>query len=172
MVNRRHDALVARLRLMIDESQAEEVAQEASLKVLEAIDRVDADFLEPYWFSTARNIAISRLRHIKVRKQVEPLLVAEMEQQIRFDPISQDYVKDWERALMVEAVNAMPPICRNVFIYRKIEERSHKEIAELMGISVNTVQNHLSAGMKFCRQFVSERLESASPEIKPSDLSA
>ncbi|MDG0980247.1 MAG: RNA polymerase sigma factor, partial [Halieaceae bacterium] len=50
----------------------------------------------------------------------------------------------------------LPPVCRNVFIFRQIEGYSKKEIAEKMGISINTVDNHLTHGMKLCRRYLKE----------------
>ena len=40
-------------------------------------------------------------------------------------------------------VNKLPPKCRTVFIMRKIDELSHAEIADRLGISRNMVEKHL-----------------------------
>lgn len=40
-------------------------------------------------------------------------------------------------------VNQLPPKCRTVFLMRKIDELSHAEIAERLGISRNMVEKHL-----------------------------
>lgn len=40
-------------------------------------------------------------------------------------------------------VNKLPPKCRHAFILRKVNELSHTEIAEHMGISRNMVEKHL-----------------------------
>lgn len=44
---------------------------------------------------------------------------------------------------MAVIVNKLPPKCRTVFIMRKIDELSHTEIAERLGISRNMVEKHL-----------------------------
>lgn len=44
---------------------------------------------------------------------------------------------------LVDAVETLPPKCRQVFILRKFEELSHGEIAERLGISRNMVEKHL-----------------------------
>jgi RNA polymerase sigma-70 factor (ECF subfamily) len=44
---------------------------------------------------------------------------------------------------LVEAVDSLPPKCRAVFVLRKIEELSHAEITEHLGISRNMVERHL-----------------------------
>lgn len=40
-------------------------------------------------------------------------------------------------------VGTLPPKCRSVFIMRKIDDLSHAEIAERLGISRNMVEKHL-----------------------------
>lgn len=40
-------------------------------------------------------------------------------------------------------VGKLPPKCRSVFIMRKIDDLSHAEIAERLGISRNMVEKHL-----------------------------
>jgi len=163
LVKERRDVLIGALGSMLDTAQAEEVAQEACLRVLQVLDRIDRENLAAYWFRSARNIALSRLRRERVSLLAEPLLSREMELRIAESDSGLRYESDWERSLMLEAINAMPPVCRNVFIYRKMEGRSHREIATLMGISVNTVQNHLASGMKFCRRYVREALDESLP---------
>jgi len=47
-----------------------------------------------------------------------------------------------------EIIEQLPPKRKEVFIKRKYQELPVKEIAALMGISPNTVENHLSAAQK------------------------
>lgn len=163
VVTRHSGALLRALFKMLPPAEAEEVLQEASLKVWSCLYSVDLDAQKPYWFRTARNIAISRLRHEKVHRAAIHLL--EPLEQIRsVTDTAESHETEESQALLLEAINELPPVCRNVFVFRKIEGYSQKEIAEKLGVSVNTVENHISNGMKFCRKFISRRLSMQSSE--------
>ncbi len=49
--------------------------------------------------------------------------------------------------LISEAINTLPPKCRLVFRLIKEEGLKYKEVAELLGISAKTVQNHMIKAM-------------------------
>ncbi|MFM1792525.1 MAG: hypothetical protein RLZZ252_879 [Bacteroidota bacterium] len=48
-------------------------------------------------------------------------------------------------------VDKLPTRCRQVFLLSRVHELSHKEIAELMDISVKTVENQMGFALKFLR---------------------
>ena len=52
------------------------------------------------------------------------------------------------------AVAALPPKRRKVYLMRKVYGMSHKEIASNLGITVSTVEAHLSKAFKDCRRQV------------------
>ena len=158
LIERYRGQLIVALGSMLDSSDLEEVVQEASLKVYLNLESIDADALKAYWFRTARNLAISRLRHQKVVRHFAPDIAdALLDRQSRLDS-ERVYHDDWSRQVLVDAINRLPPVCRNVFIFRQIEGYSKKEIAETMNISIHTVDNHLTHGMKLCRRYLKETL--------------
>ena len=68
--------------------------------------------------------------------------------------LEQEVVDEEDKRLLLNAINTMPPICRKVFVLRKIEGFSHSEIATQLHISKNTVENHITKGMKLCREYI------------------
>lgn len=165
VVTQHSGPLFRALLKMLPPAEAEEVLQEASLKVWSCLYSVDIDVQKPYWFRTARNIAISRLRHDKVHRAAIQLLEP-LEQTRAVADTAESHETEESQVLLVEAINRLPPVCRNVFVFRKIEGYSQKEIAEKLGVSVNTVENHISNGMRLCKQFISSRLSVQSSEIE------
>lgn len=158
LIGRYRGQLIAALGSMLDSSDVEEVVQEASLKVYLNLDSIDIDGVKAYWYRAARNLAISRLRHKKVMRHFAPdITEALLEQQSQADA-DRVYHDAWSKHVLVDAINRLPPVCRNVFIFRQIEGYSKKEIAEKMSISINTVDNHLTHGMKLCRRYLKETL--------------
>lgn len=158
LIERYRGQLLAALGSMLDSSDLEEVVQEASLKVYLNLESIEVDAIKAYWYRTARNLAISRLRHQKVVRHFAPdITEALLDLQSQADS-ERVYHDAWSRQVLIDAINRLPPVCRNVFIFRQIEGYSKKEIAEKMGISIHTVDNHLTHGMKLCRRYLKETL--------------
>jgi RNA polymerase sigma-70 factor (ECF subfamily) len=164
IVSLKRRALIAALSPLLDVDQAEDAAQEAALRVYQILDRLEAHYLEAYWFRTARNLALSKLRQDKTRVDVQPLLVLNAQMQSPDNDGHNQYHLQSERELMVQAINALPPACRNVFIARKIEGKTQREIADELAISINTVQNHLTQGMKLIRRFIATQQSGVQPQ--------
>ena len=54
------------------------------------------------------------------------------------------------------AVDRLPPLCRRVFVLRKVYRLSHDEIAEVLGISHSTIEKHVAKGLIRCRDYLRE----------------
>jgi RNA polymerase sigma factor (sigma-70 family) len=115
-----------------------------------AKNREEIRSIRAFALTVARNVALSWLRH----KQVVPIeLVADLEQLELLDERSQvDEIVNThqELALLAQAVARLPTRCRQVFTLRKVYGLSQKEIAAELGISENTVEQHLAKGMRLC----------------------
>jgi RNA polymerase sigma-70 factor (ECF subfamily) len=163
-----HDAVFGRiietLIPLIGSVEGEEIAQEALLKVFLLIqknnpfDKFHESLfaMKPLVFVIAKNMALSRIRHRKVRERfhdIERLKQANAS----IKSIEATVIKDHQTQMLLEAVNRLPPICRQVFIHRKLHGKSHAEIASMLCISIKTVENHLAKGLKLCRQHIIKR---------------
>jgi RNA polymerase sigma factor (sigma-70 family) len=54
------------------------------------------------------------------------------------------------------AVDRLPPLCRRVFVLRKVYRLSHDEIAEVLGVSHSTIEKHVAKGLVRCRDYLRE----------------
>lgn len=156
----------------------EEIAQEAYIKVFllaknhpkQAHSIDDLMKFQALLFTAAKNMAISQIRHNKVVSKH----VADSQSNIAVtlvDCFESELDEDSEKTLMIEAVNSLPPICRHVFILRKLEAMSHADIAKQLHISHKTVENHLTKGLKLCRQFIADKNRQASQRTTTNSLS-
>ncbi len=57
-----------------------------------------------------------------------------------------------------EKIDLLPTKCQQVFRYSKIENKSNKQIALEMGISVRTVENHINKAFKILRNTLPDHL--------------
>lgn len=129
---------------------AEEVTQEAFIQLYLHRQKVlSEDDLYPYLFVITKRLCISHFRKQLTRpKTVEtdlqewPLTSFDTEDRVTFAELSR---------ILDKIVATLPPQQQEVYRLSRIEEVSHKEIAEQMGISKNTVKNHLLLATKVVR---------------------
>lgn len=149
--------LFSTLLKLVDRDEAEEVAQEAYLKVFIAVKAGKADKPAAFLIKVAKNLAVSRLRHKKVEANHVCDSFGNQDNQQNLQKKPEEIIDQAaENKILVHAINQLPPACRKVFIYRKLEDKSHVEIAKIMQISTKTVESHLSKGMLLCRKYLLE----------------
>lgn len=139
-------------RLLRNHAEAEEVSQEAFLRAYAAEVGGATEFSEALLYTVARNLALSELRKRTTRATDQ--LTDFHEQELGYhgnEPEAQamdrSMIASVERAMLL-----MPPKCLEVFRLRKIDDLSHAEISEKLGISVKTIERHLTKGLRICRE--------------------
>lgn len=152
--------LTAHLRhLLSSPDDALEVSQEAYLKVYCVLrTRSEVEHApKALLYTTARNLAISRLRHQKVAYKSAQALIVNQELRARSTTAEQDASKHESFVSLLAVINSLPPKCRTVMLLRIKEGLSQKEIAQRLGIAVSTVEKHLAKGLHLCRIAMRER---------------
>jgi RNA polymerase sigma-70 factor (family 1) len=130
---------------------AEDVVQEVFLKIWNNKEKIKAGTsFQSYLFTIALN---------SVRKHFNKLSrINELKHEILLDFSSQipefDDRGDYQELIdkLQELIERMPDKRRQVFIKKKIEEKSLTEIAEELHIDTKTVEYHITQAMKFLRQ--------------------
>jgi len=133
-------------------SDVEELLQEtyARLLVAAASEEPEVRSVRGFAFTIARNVAFDWLRHRQV-VPIEP--VADMEALEVLDgsgQVEEIVNHHQELAMLVKAIQQLPERCRQVFTLRKVYGYSQKEIAARLGISENTVEQHLTRAARLC----------------------
>lgn len=145
---------------------AKDVAQDAFIKVLEALPRLKPDLnFSAYLYKTARNLAIDEITKRKRFGSSEALETKE-EPGIHADPQRSVFLeeqKDQARA----AVESMPENFRMALSLKELAGLSYDEISEVTGIPTNTLGKLLSrARLKFKQEF---RMSEVNVEQLPKD---
>jgi RNA polymerase sigma factor (sigma-70 family) len=129
-------------------ADTEELVQETYVRLLSmnAENMPEPEHLLGYVMVVARNIACDWLRRRSVVSvhfsDGLPVEVAEDSEPDEMLSVEQ------ELDSLAEIVESMPGRRRQVFTLRKVYGFSQKEIARLMGISVNTVEQHLTRAVR------------------------
>lgn len=149
-----------------------EVSQEAYLKVYCVLrSRSDRDHSpKALLFTTARNLAISRLRHQQVIDR-ESLAVG-VSQELRVDRSNAEQGASNRESVnaLLEVINSLPPKCRTVLLLRLVEGLSQKDIAARLGIAVSTVEKHLAKGLHLSRDAMRQRAAGDVPSTREARL--
>ena len=105
--------------------------------------------LVSYLFTLVKNKCLDFLRHKTVTNEFAREYKAKQAalEQLNYT-ISSD--EDIERIVTV-AINSLPERCKEIFIKSRIEGKKHKEIAEELNISTNTVENQITIALKRLR---------------------
>jgi RNA polymerase sigma-70 factor, ECF subfamily len=140
------------LALLGSETEAEDAAQETMIKAFRNLKSFRSESRFSTWLiSIALNEARSRLRKSK-RMPVESLEGQEETHEGDFTPAM---LTDWReipsetlerselRAALQSAVEELPPIYREVFTLRDLEELNVDETAKMLGVTANVVKVRL-----------------------------
>lgn len=162
MRNERRKVFCSLARL-VDSAQAEDIFQDAIFKIFQLAEQNPAaqsffdklDMLKPMLFTIAKNRAISEIRHCKVEEQYR--IKSGSSNNDNKASLESAVIHDDHSKQLLDAINQLPPICRQVFVQRKLNGKSHAQIATMLGISTKTVEGHISKGLKFCREHLLKR---------------
>lgn len=133
----------------IDDSVQETYAR---LFALPEDERVRIRQPHAFLFTSARNVALDRLRRQRV---VSIELMAELESLDVIDErpsASEELNTRQELALLARAIASLPEKCRQVLTLRKIYGLSQRDIAARMGVTENTVEKHVANGVRLCAE--------------------
>ena len=135
---------------------ADDLAQEAFVRAFAAESGRVIESPKAFLFKVAKNLALNELAR-QSSAAFAPL--GDLEGQEVLEDSSQvaadDVVDSRERIrLLARAIAALPPQCAKVFLLRKMQGLSQKEIAVRLNISVRTVENHVAAGLSRCRAYM------------------
>ena len=139
-------------RVVRSTADAEDIVQDAFVRVWRALDEGAIRSPRAVLFKTAYNLALNHLRDRRVR-QVE---AAEPEQEPVLDvPSAEDNLilaEDMETCR--QAFDRLPFRCRQALSLRVVEELSYKEMSDRLGLSVSTLEKHYIRGRRLCRSIL------------------
>lgn len=145
------------LRYIQDKDSAQEVLQEGFIKVFENIKGYDNKGSFEGWVRRIMaNCSIDAIR--KVRKDTH---LSDNINDFRFIPEDEDE-EDWDitslkAEVAMEAIQQLSPAYRAVFNLYVLEEYTHKEIAEKLGISEGTSKSNLAKAKMNLQHYLKQK---------------
>lgn len=135
-------------RYTINRDDAVALLNEGFLKVLVHADKYKETVPLELWMRRIMiNTAIDRFRHSKTyNEQTQHTDFSDpLSQQVTADPAQNDYQEGIESEMLFAMLQKLPPVTGKVFNLFAIDGYSHKEIAELLGMSEGTSKWHVNA---------------------------
>ncbi len=130
--------------------EAEEITQEAFVQLYYYREKINApESIYPFLHRVAKRIAISAFRRKILHDQYELSQRASWDetgpaltQQLDYRELQQELEK---------IIDELPEQQQRIYRLNKLEDHSYQDIAEQVGLSKNTVRNHLALASKFVR---------------------
>jgi len=139
-------------KILKDEAEVDDIVQEVFVKIWESRNKLeDYKLLNSYIFTIAYNSSIDLIRkRIISDKYIEFLKNSAT---ITFSPSIIGQIEFNELNKQVEnLITHLPDRQRQVYLLHREEGLTYPEIAEHLGISKNTVENHMVKALKYLRQ--------------------
>ena len=145
-----HEAEVRRWlrRSSFGRREEADIIQEAYFRIWRGAEAETVASPRSYFFQVVRNILFEQLRREKVISFAQ---AAEVDERIipSDEPGSERIVGASSRLALVRSLlNELPGRCRRVMELRKIDARSQRETAEILGISENVVEKDVARALR------------------------
>ena len=141
------------MRFLKSREYAEDVFQDAFTVVWQSRRFINPDAsFSSYLYTIMRNRILNQLRNAANEEELKESILSQ----------ALDYTEDTKREVMLNdlkslishALQQLTPRQREIFEMSREAQLSHKEVADKLGISVNTVQEHISTSLKLIRTYL------------------
>ena len=154
------------VRMSGDRARAEDLLQEAFLRMIEHADTFEGSArLKTWLYRIARNLCIDEMRRQKHRRHASLDAEQASDERTLHDRIAasaphadRQAVSSQLNQSMLAAIGALPEDQREVFLLRQVHALQFKEIAEITAVSENTVKSRM--------RYALERLQGALSEYR------
>lgn len=145
-----HEALLLRYlrRVWAERGEIHDLRQEIYVRVYEAARKSRPSCPRAFLLATARNLVTDRVRRGRVVR-IEAVGDPDVLNVIVDEFSPERRLSAWQELRRVtRAFNNLPPKCREIVWLKKVDDLSTQEVANLLGLSVRTVENQVLKGMR------------------------
>ena len=143
-----------------NKSLAEEVVSDVFFKVwLHRTSLTNRSNIKAYLFKATYNTTLNYLDDVKRKKAVS---LDDIEVDLGIDRIcpETDLINRELKSIIEKAIESLPPRCKLIYKMAKVEQMKYKEIAEVLDISVKTIDHQLTIAIKKIGEVIHNYLQS------------
>ena len=133
-----------------DRDAAEDLVQDFFFKIWVSKKELEiSTSLKSYFFASVKNQALNHLKHLKVKEDYDKYINKKNEQESQMQ--SWEFAEPELAELIDQAIQKLPPRCREIFALSRFEGKDNAGIAVDLGISKRTVELQISNALKQLR---------------------
>ncbi|MDZ7604882.1 MAG: RNA polymerase sigma-70 factor [Cyclobacteriaceae bacterium] len=147
-------------RFVRDTDVSHDIVQEVFLKYWKKSEEnpMAPDVPEAYLKRACINEALNYLKETERRTLRESSYAEEFGRPSdKNDRADADLIATETASNIHEAIDMLPPICRQVFLLSRYEYKSYNEIASILSISVNTVEKHIGKALSVLKKVLHKK---------------
>lgn len=146
------------LSLLKSKEEANDIVQEIFIRIWESRSFINPELsFSSFLYTMARNRIMNYYRDMDIDTKVKEILAT---REITVEETTESHIIYSEyQEILQAAIEQLPPQRKKIFNMSRIENMSHKEIATELGISVNTVQEHISEALKFIKLYFNKHAD-------------
>lgn len=144
------------MRFLKSREYAEDIFQDAFTVIWESRSFINPDAsFSSYLYTIVHNRILNQLRELESADRLKEHILS---QAVDYNNDTSDEIFAHDlQELITRALQQLTPRQREVFEMSREKQMSHKEIAEALGISVNTVQEHISISLRILRNYLEKK---------------
>ena len=143
--------------------EAEELVSDVFIGIWQKRDqlgKINSPLL--YFYTSTKNLALNRLSKQKKQVNLSPEEWLVQVNSVYFDPVQLMLTEEMLRQVR-KAVNELPPRCRLIFKLVKEDGLRYKEVAELLQLSIKTVEAQMAIALRRIGKCMHFELKTAVP---------
>lgn len=144
------------------EGTAKDIVQETFIRLWTNRETLDPDqSLSGFLHTITRNLALNHLKRAGYDKDLKNQLWQNIQDAHIYVEFEENLHAQESRRLVQQAVDQLPPRRRLIFKLSRDEGNTHETIAQKLGISKNTVKNHMVSTLKDIRKYLNRHSDIA-----------
>lgn len=138
-------------RIVGCQEAARDIAQDAFVVLLEQRGRVGRDptTIKSYLFKTVKHMALNRMRHERIAARINHSRITNEAEEAK---ILSDMLHAEVLAELHSALNTLPKGCAQVCKMAYLENKKNQEIADSLGLSINTIKTQRRRAITLLRE--------------------
>jgi RNA polymerase sigma-70 factor (ECF subfamily) len=146
------------LRLVKDKDIADELLQEVFINIWKNRQQIDPEkSFKAFIYTVAQNLVYNYFRkNASDSNLLQHLLLQSPQHYMNVEQLVEE--KELKKFLY-EAIDQLSPQRRRAFILCKVEGRSYEEAGKIMGVSVATINSHITQSMQFLKEYTLKHLK-------------
>lgn len=133
-----------------DQEMAEEMVQNVFFRLWQKKEQLKPDgYLRAFLYRSVYNESISYLRRQKVRSSFAEQYTHELKNE--HGNLSEEIAATELEQRIHEAINELPEKCAEIFRMSRMDQLRYQQIADVLHISVKTVENQMGKALKLLR---------------------